>query len=184
MKNKNLIISLLITTVIILVIGLSFIVYNNMKQEKEEKKQLENTIVTNYENFRNKTDSFNQARNTYFEEVGSGLFLESVEEDYEEWIKVLDQYTDAIDEVENSSKDLKNLCIDQEYTDENLRNKCASFAIAYETAINYYTKDMIEFNNLIQDYQKEDGSKKEIQEYTYQYEFTDVNSDGEFFGRD
>ncbi len=184
MKNKKIMIVLVIIAAVFVLIGLSFIVYRYFDQNKKEKQEIENQIIEDYEIFRKKTESFNEVRDTYYHQVANNLFLESVEEEYESWDGIIHQYTDAIDEVENNSIQLKNLCIAHYYAEENIQNKCSSFVIAYETAINYYTKDLKAVNELIQSYKKENKEKEEIQEFSLKYDYIDLNSDGKFVGKD
>ncbi len=183
-KNKKILVILSVIAGLFVLIGLSFMVYRYFDQDKKEKEKIENEIVSDYATFRKKTEDFNEVRDIYYHQVANDLFLESVEEEYDHWKEIIQQYTNITDEVENSAGQLKNLCIDHYYEKEEIQNKCSSFVIAYETAINYYTKDLKAVNELIQTYQKENKENEKIKEFSFSYDYIDLNSDGKFVGKD
>lgn len=184
MKKKTIIIIISIIGFLLVVGGVSIIVYNQIHEKNVENRKIEKKILEDYEVFREKVDMFTQTRTIYHDEVIVNLFPESVEEEYESWITTIEQYTTSINEVESSSDNLKELCVNKYYSNEDVNNKCKSFVIAYETAINYYTKDIIAFNETIDEYHKVSlESKKGIINYELKYDYTDINADGNFVGK-
>jgi hypothetical protein len=186
MKSKKLAVVTLIIGILLIIGGLSLWIISYINEKNTETKQLEDEILTNYEVFKEKTEAFNDFRsNTYYNEVTKDLYLESVSDEYEVWINILDIYTDTIDEVENSSSYLKENCVNTYYSNNDIKNKCEAFVIAYETVVNYYTKDIISFNELINEYiNNNDSDIENIKEYNLKYEYVDINSDGKFIGKD
>ena len=181
MKNRSIVIILVVIGVFCIVSGSSMMVYNTINEQNKNKKQAEELIVKGHSVFKNEIESFNQARTDFYEKVISDMFIETVE-NYDEWIKVIDEYTATVDKVEEKSKNLKGACVTKFYSSLDVRNKCDSFVIAYETAVNYYTKDIKAFNESIIDFNKNLDNK--LNEYELKYEFTDINDDGKYYGKD
>lgn len=182
MKRKFAI-TFLILGILLIISGITLLTVSYINEENKDKKDTENTILTNYTVFKNNIESFNEYRSgTYFDKVATDLFVESVEEDYNEWIETLNEYTVLIDNIDNSSTDLKELCVNTYYSNEELRNKCDAFVIAYETAINYYVKDIDSFNETINEYLSEYGNE-DIKLYELKYKYVDIDSNGEFSGK-
>ena len=186
MKNKKLAIVVLVVGALLIAGGLSVGIYAYINKTNQDNKKIEEAILKDYTIFRENVESFNEFRgDTYYTEVVKDLYPESVESDYENWIEVLNNYTGAVDRIEGSSNSLKEHCVNKYYSDENIKNKCDSFVIAYETAINYYTKDIMDFNETIETYLNQVESPLDnVKTYELKYNYTDINSDGNFVGRD
>lgn len=186
MKNKGIAVIICIIGILLIIGGLSFGCYNYINKQNQESKEIENKVLLEYNTFKENVESFNEMRSkTYYNEVASNLYVESVELEYESWLEILNRYTELVDKVEDSSAFLKENCVNKYYSDGNVKNKCDSFVIAYETTINYYTKDIISFNEMITTYLKEVNEEKEnIKLYEQGYNYTDINLDGKFIGKD
>lgn len=173
---KKVAIVTLILAIALIVTGNSILVYNLMNKEKLDLKKMTASIKKEYNIFKKDIESFNEKKDEYDEKVASNLFAETVEE-YDKWIEVIDSYTKVIDKIDEDSKALKEKCINKTYADEDIKNKCNAFVVAYEESINSYVKDINGFNEelkKINDNLKE--SKKS--EYDLSYEYVDINSDG------
>ena len=72
---------------------------------------------------------------------------------------------------------LKEKCIRKNYTDEDLKNKCDAFIIAYEESVNFYVKDINNFNEQLSDINNQ-IEDKELNKYKQIYQYVDINSDG------
>lgn len=186
MKSKKIAIMICIIGILLIIGGLSFGCYTYLNRQSQQNKELENRVLSEYDIFKENVESFNELRSqTYYNEVAKNLYIESVESDYESWVEVIDRYTESVDKIENSSTFLKENCVNKYYSDEKVKNKCDSFVIAYETTMNYYTKDIISFNELITSYLKELNEEQDkIKLYEQKYDFMDINLDGKFIGRD
>lgn len=181
MKKKTII--FLFLGFIFIILGISTLVYVNINRKNNEKKKIEETILSNHEIFKQKTDSFNEIREKYYTDVVNDLYPELVEENYENWITILDEYTSVVDEVENSSNDLKKFCVNKYYSNKDISNKCESFVIAYETVMNYYVKDINAFNDNLEKYRNTVEEEIEgIDNYKLKYNYSDLNEDGDFTG--
>ena len=181
MKNKKLAIIFTVIGFLLILSGSLLTVFNIIKDDEKKKNENRDIIISNHEKFKERIDDFNLARSSVYENVLSGMFVESIE-DYDKWISNLDSYTETIDNVVNNSDKLKNSCINLFYSSLDVKYKCDSFVIAYETAVNYYTKDIIEFNNNIKKINEE--LETPVDEYELKYEFIDINDDGKYYGKD
>lgn len=187
MNKRKFSLLILIFGILLIILGISIFIYQEITTNKKNQKQLENTITEKHEIFRNKVELFNEVRSKYYIEVNDNLYPESVESEYENWIVILDDYTAKVDEVEEESKYLKQNCIDKVYSNKEIMSKCDAFVIAYETVINYYTKDIISFNENIDTYYRQntiDDKESKIKNYSSKYNYVDIDSDGNFIGKD
>lgn len=183
--NKKIPTIFLIVGILLVIIGISLTVFKVTNNDSKNKKEKENKILEEYEKFRNKVDSFNSSRDDYYNKVAKNLYPESVENNYENWISTLDVYTKATDEVEEGSSYLKDNCVNTYYSNNDVKNKCDAFVIAYETAINYYTKDVYAFNDNLNLYRRNNiNSNSNIIDYELKYNYVDIDSDGKFWGKD
>lgn len=184
MKRKLPII-LLIIGILLILLGVSLTVYTKMSSEKKEKEEIETTIIEKYDSFKDKVEIFNEKRTTYYSNIGNNLFIEEVKDNYNDWILFLDEYTVTVDDVENESKYLKEHCVNNGFGNKDVANKCEAFVIAYETVMNYYAKDIVSFNEIINSYRKEYNiSVEEVSDYNLKYNYTDINDDGKYIGKD
>lgn len=183
--NKKIPTIFLIVGILLVIIGISLTVFKVTNNDSKNKKEKENKILEEYEKFRNKVDNFNSSRDDYYNKVAKNLYPESVENNYENWISTLDVYTKATDEVEEGSSYLKDNCVNTYYSNNDVKNKCDAFVIAYETVINYYTKDVYAFNDNLNLYRRNNiNSNSNIIDYELKYNYVDIDSDGKFWGKD
>lgn len=183
--NKKIPTIFLIVGILLVIIGISLTVFKVTNNDSKNKKEKENKILEEYEKFRNKVDSFNSSRDDYYNKVAKNLYPESVENNYENWISTLDVYTKATDGVEEGSSYLKENCVNKYYSNNDVKNKCDAFVIAYETAINYYTKDVYAFNDNLNLYRRNNiNSNSNMIDYELKYNYVDIDSDGKFWGKD
>lgn len=180
MKKKNLIIVISILIVISISVSATLI-YLQIDKKNKEKKKNEEEIVTKYETFREKVEDFNTERKIFTNQVLSDLFEENLD-NYDKWISEAKNYEEKVKIVDDYSKVLKEKCINKIYDKQDIKNKCDAFVIAYETVFNYYVKDILELNKVLSEITT--NSKKEYKEYEIKYEYTDINNDGKFYGKD
>ena len=95
---KKLAVALLILAVALIVTGNSVLVYNLMKKEKIDLKQVTASIKKDYKVFKKDIEDFNSKKEEYDDQVASNLFLETIEE-YDKWIEVIDSYTKVINQI-------------------------------------------------------------------------------------
>lgn len=188
MKNK-LVIILLILGALLLISGGVLMIVAGYKEDKAAVTKTMNIIVDDYETFRKKVESFSGLRESIYNEVMNTQYYTEVYTNYAINIQKLQQYENAVVEVENSTKNLKNNCIDKKYNDQTVVNKCNAFVINYEQSINYFINDINRFNDRIKGYNawvttQTDTTYKELTEYSAKYkEYIDINNDKIFSGK-
>lgn len=185
-KKKSLILVIIGTVLIFLGLLLSvFEVMNNDKKEEEEKI---NELTTHYESFMSYANKFNDVRKNYYDVVVNELYNESVKDNYDNWIKELENYKSLVDQIIEEATPLEALCIGQVYSDKEINNNCEAYIINYETFMNYFMKDVEEFNQFIttylNEYAPQDSNVELFQLDSNKYHYIDVNDDGKFIGKD
>lgn len=187
-KNKKIVIFLVIIGIVLLISGGTYAVVTKMNKEKKQIEDAQNKVISKYQEFKKEADKFVDARKKYHTVVVEDLFVESVEEDYEKWMKSFEEYQKIVDAVIEKEKDLNKLCIDKTYPDKNVMTNCQSFMINYETVMNYFVKDVEEFNKFMDEYYKDyKGNKTLYPKYQLNedvYHYVDMNDDGEYIGKD
>lgn len=187
-KNKKVAVFLVVISIVLLISGGAYAVITKMNKEKKEIENKQNDIKDKYQQFKEDVDKFLDARKEYHSVVVDDLFVESVEEDYEEWMESFKKYQKAVDGVIEQSKDLGKLCINKTYPDKNVMTNCQSYMINYETVMNYFVKDVQEFNEFMDEYYQDYKGDEtlyphyELDENVYYY--VDINDDGEYRGKD
>lgn len=182
MKSNKVCRVLLISGSMLIITGLVIGIYFKKKVNFQEKETKESGIIENYDNFKSKIELFNKERENYYNEVVNDLYVENVKVNYEEWIELLDNYTQIVTDVENASITLKKECINFKTDNQDVKNKCKAFIIAYETAMNYYAKDIEAFNEIIEKYITI-NSDDTVKVYNGKYNYTDIDYDGNFYGK-
>ncbi len=179
--KKNTLIIIISIIVGLAVIGTSVMVYLKIDKDNKKKKEVEKNIVSKYDSFREKVEDFNSQRKIYSIQVEADMFEETLS-NYEKWIEELEKYTKTLENIEKESDYLKENCIGTFYSNQDVKNKCEAFIIAYETAFNYYVKDILSFNTTLEVINTE--AKEEYKKYDSDYKYVDINKDGKFFGKD
>lgn len=186
MKKKSIAFIILVIGILLIVLGICILVFRKNSFENKKQKELEETIIEKYTLFNKNIETFDEIRALYYSDINNKLLVENVSTSYKDWISFLDNYTSQVDKVEESSNYLKQECIEKEYSNQDILNTCKSFIIRYETVINYYTKDIISFNELLDKYRKELALTEEsnIKDYNLKYNYVDIDLNGEFKGKD
>ena len=179
MKKKTLIIIISII-VVIAIVASSVMIYLKIDSNNKKQKEIEKNIVSKYETFREKVEDFNSQKKVYTLQVEADMYTETLG-NYDKWLEEVNKYTDTLENIEKESDYLKENCIDKYYNNQDVKNKCEAFIIAYETAYNYYVKDIKSFNSTLEDITQD--SKEKYNEYELKYDFTDINKDGQFSGK-
>lgn len=173
----------IILGIMLILLGVLIPAYKSIFSSNQEVKEHAKIITKDYETFKEKVDLFNGERTTYYQKVVDNLYVESVQDEYKNWSETVASYSNSVDQVEQSSENLKELCV-KYYSDKELSNKCKSFVIAYETVMNYYTKDINAYNDIIGAYNNSVEDYKKLETFSSKYDYTDINEDGNFIGKD
>lgn len=183
-KKKGIILAIVGTVLIFL--GVLYAVIEGISNDKKLEEEKISNINKNYKELSSYAEEFNEIRNNYTETVVSNLYDESVEEEYTTWVLELDKYKEIVDKIMVVSEPLEELCIGQVYGDKDTNNQCKSYTISYETCMNYFVKDVGEFNEFITSYLSKYDNDNNIKTYDLdkdKYFYVDVDDDGEFIGK-
>ena len=184
MGKKNVIIMAIVGALLVFLGSLMFVI-NLIQTQNQEIETKENQLETYYKEFNELASQFADKRMEYTKAVVENMYYESVHDEYDNWIKEMKAYHGFVDQILTTAKPLENLCIEQVYTKEDLKNDCDTYVINYETVMNYFVKDVNEFNDFIDDYNSKYSASISIYELdNNQYNYLDVNDDGKFIGKD
>ena len=151
MKNKTAII-LLVLGIISLISGGILTFVTNYKEDQAKITKTMNIIVDDYETFRKQVETFSTSREKIYNEVMNTQYYAEVYSNYNVNVQKLQEYENAVVEIDKVGKKLKESCIGKNYTNQDVVNKCNAFVINYEQSINYFINDINRFNSRIKEY--------------------------------
>ena len=187
MKRK---ISLVIAVVgfISLIVGGSLL-FKSLTASRDEYEFLKASIVTDYETFKVKIETFSEERTNVYEELNKITYLTDVVANYDSIVVEYDKYGETLKDIELSSEDLKVNCYKKNFVETEITNKVSAFTINYEQAINYYIQDVEKFNEKIRSFNEWvttnnlQATYKVYAEYESLYkDYVDINGDGIYNG--
>ncbi len=171
--------------------------YKGSKQKAiENEKVILDEIGKAYESFSIKLESFSNLRDKTITDVEDySSYYTGMDTRYDEVVKEVKEYDKAAEELKKSVGDLTKKCINKNYSDSVVNQKCINFIMNYEKAVNTFIGDILFFNNKVDTYNKwvdtENKSKtkereyKKIEKYTASSfkDYIDVNKDGTYLGK-
>lgn len=182
-------------SLIIAIIGLVSLIagtgllIKSLSNSRDEYESLKASIVTDYEDFKVKIESFSEERTNIYEGLNNITYLTDLVTNYDSLIAEYDKYASTLKEIEESSSDLKVNCYKKDFVETEIINKVSAFTINYEQAVNYYIQDVEKFNEKIRSYNEWvttnqlEATYKLLDEYENSYkEYVDVNGDGIYNG--
>ena len=182
-------------SLVIAIVGLiSFIaggslLFKSLTASRDEYESLKASIVTDYENFKVKIESFSEERTNIYEGLNKITYLTDVVANYDLLVAEYNKYGETLKEIEESSKDLKVNCYKKDFVETEITNKVSAFTINYEQAINYYIQDVEKFNEKVRAYNEWvntnnlQATYKIYDEYESLYkDYVDINGDGIYNG--
>lgn len=171
MKKKNVI--LIIFVIILISIGIVFGVlklFDAMKTENEKVKKNMEEIHLLYDELNESASSFNAKKEEYDSIMGT-LYYTNVQQKNSTIIKILNDYDTIIGKIIETGNALKDKC-SLSYSDSDIIQKCNSYKISYESAIQVFKIDVNRYNTLAQNYNvwiKENAQYKKIEEFSSKY---------------
>ncbi|MDD6223496.1 MAG: hypothetical protein PUB18_00660 [bacterium] len=165
-------------------IGIVLGVAHAMQDDKKQNDEAISSVLRYYQKLEVEANAFNEKKKEYAEIVLGDLYDESVLEEYSNWIQTIVDYQEIVDAIVEISQPLNQLC-NQTYGDNDANNACKSYQISYETCMNYFVKDIEEFNTFIDSYlaRYSDTAIKRYELDSNKYYYIDVDLDGEFVGK-
>lgn len=173
---------LMVTAGLILVIVGVLLNYLTGSLNNKKNENIKNEILDSYKKFEETSQIITGERNIITSELVNHYFNEEVEDNYDNWITKLNEYENTVKEIDKYKNVIDDLCINKEYKDSKVKSACESMMIGYETSINYFVKDINNFNVFINDY-NEENSENMKKEYGISYNYIDINDDGKYLGK-
>lgn len=180
---------LMISGIISIATGVSLTIID----ENNKAKALENlktSIVSDYENFKVKIESFSDERSNIYEGLNNISYLTDLNTNYSTLISEYEKYEQTLKEIDQASENLKTNCFEEEFIETDINNKVSAFIINYEQAVNYFIQDVERLNEKIRKYNEWieqdttiNNTYQELEEYKSSYtEYMDVDGDGKYNG--
>lgn len=185
--RKKKIIICVVLGILLVFLGITFSVISILNQEKKDTQKIQNEIKDKYHGFKEAADHFTEARKEYQTVISEDLYVESVEDEYEDWMEVFKNYQGVVDKVIKEAESLDKLCVDKKYPDQTVMANCQAYMINYETVMNYFVKDVEAFNEFMETYYQDyQGDEEKYPKYELKdnYHYIDINDDGKFIGKD
>ncbi len=163
--------------------GIMSFVTSFARDVTDSKENIE-TIQTEYKNFKDLVETLNGKREKVYSDVINELYIEYAQEEYNTWKSALEDYESTVSSIAGYQSMLQDRCVSILYNDSNVQSQCDSMVLSYETAINYYVKDIQKFNSFIDLYNASVGEELKLNGYDLKnYNYIDFNDDGKYLGK-
>lgn len=177
------VIIVIVTIFIILIIGgVLFVLDFKKDQAITHQKMLE--VSKNYSTFNEKIKEYAKVREEVYNTLKDS-YLEELSKNASTINSLITKYENSIKAVEESSKDLKDICTIK-FNDADANNKCTTFKANYEAANNYYINDIKSYNKTVENYNKwaKTGDYESLNKgkFVVYKKYIDFDGDGEYFG--
>jgi len=165
------------------------IIYKDNNNKRIALEQLKENIINNYEVFKSKVEVFSENRSNISQQLNDIKYLSELKTNYASLIQGFQNYEKSLRDIDEASADLKVDCLENTFKDTNINNKVSAFIINYEQVVNYFIKDVNDFNTEIQKYnawvssQTTPNEKDKLEEYKSTYvDYVDIDGDGVYSG--
>lgn len=148
-------------------------------------KQNIDIIENKYKTFKGLLQSFNGDREIVFTDIFNNMFIENLESNYDNWVIKLQDYEKTANKIFSYKDFLIDSCNNIIYNDSDIQSKCDSMLISYETANNYYVKDINKWNEFVNSYNlslEDELYKRNLFDLKTR-NYIDFNDDGEYLGK-
>lgn len=179
--KRNAILFLTFGLILVVIGSLWMYLSDSFTKDKEVQNNIQK-IKTMYDKFEEKLSVIRGEREIINNDLANNYYEENVNDSYDTWIEKLNIYQDSIKEIEKYKFDLNNLCQNKKFSNTDVKSKCESMLIGYETSINYFVKDIDDFNKFIEIYNSNNKGKEKILFMT-DYKYIDMNDDGKYLGK-
>lgn len=173
-----------IVGVILVLLGVAIFIISDQNEKNMRDKENSEKIVAGFGNFSDAATVFSDKR----VEVYDTMFQDVILEDYASlkgsYDTLFNEYLKTLQDMDEAGKDLKELCPNHTYKDDDVVSKCSSYMTAYETSVNYFIKDMNLYNDQIELYNETATEPLELYQNNQYSDYIDFNGDGTYLGRD
>lgn len=151
MKKKKGLLIIVAIIIIIVFFGYGvFVLTQNIKKDKEMTKQNIASIIKFYDEFNDLTVLFNEKNQNLILQMNN-TFFSNLKEENNKFQATLDELTQILNNMENNSQELKNLC-KATYYDATINQNCSSYQISLDTAKSVFDHSIQSYNNFITQY--------------------------------
>ena len=187
MKNKKLVIILMISGTLMILAGSFSSFFVNLKEDQEATKKRTVDVAEVYRGFSEQVDNFNDIRNDLYLSVFDQLYYENIGQIDAGVQESLKTYEKIVDDIAVTTKQLKNLCGNIYFTDTSTNTKCSSYASVYEQIVNAFVSDVKFYNESIDnynDYQEKLKLNNSLNHYDTNKKYIDYNNDKKYEGKE
>ena len=168
---------------VMIISGCAMLFITSFAKDVSDTKENSEAIQTQYQDFKVLIEEFNSERELVYTNIINELFEDHILEYYDTWKKTLLDYEKIIQKVAGYKDSLEKRCVGILYNDSGLQSKCDSMLISYETAVNYYVKDVDKFNSFIMSYNEGISELDQKEVFPLNYNYIDFNDDGKYLGK-
>lgn len=179
MKRK----SIIVATLGFVLVGFGFVfeyTTNTLKNERENNEFIK-LVNDNYKSIEEYMQVFNGEREKILE-ISNDYIDENLLYNYTNWMDEFDNYLSTLNKFSSLFNNVKEKCSNNSIDDTNITSKCQSMQNSYETAVNYFVKDVNNLNKYIDSYNESVSLDERKEGYYSEYQYIDVNDDGKYLG--
>ena len=173
-----------IVGVILVLLGVAIFIISDQNEKNMRDKENSEKIVAGFGNFSDAATVFSDKRVEVYDTMFQDVILEDYASLKESYDTLFNEYLKTLQDMDEAGKDLKELCPNHTYKDDDVVSKCSSYMTAYETSVNYFIKDMNLYNNQIKLYNETATEPIELYQNNQYSDYIDFNGDGTYLGRD
>ena len=173
MKKKTVVIIIGIAIMLFIAIGMimgGITILKGMQRENEKIKQNIEEIEILYKELNENATSFNEQKEKYDTLMASTYYTNAYERN-SSILKELQVYDEIIGKIITTGNELEERC-SITYSDSDTYQKCNSYKISYESAMQVFKADVKRYNTLVENYTiwlKENPNYKKIEIFTSKY---------------
>ena len=173
-----------IVGVILVLLGVAIFIISDQNEKIMRDKENSEKIVAGFTNFSDAANTFSNKRLEVYDTMFQDVILEDYAALKESYDTLFNEYLKTLQDMDEAGKDLKELCPNHTYKDDDVVSKCSSYMTAYETSVNYFIKDMNLYNDQIELYNETAAEPIELYQNNQYSDYIDFNGDGTYLGRD
>lgn len=181
-KSKKVLFAIITIIVIVAVVIITRLIIN-IKNENDKLNDMMNKITESYQLLETNIDTYNKNRQTLSEYLDN-YYTENLDEDYDNYIKLLSEQEDTIEAMHTSIDEISNNCKDRLFSRKEVNNICSTYQEYYEMVVNIFINDQAQVNKMINKYNE--NATNPLAEYqpTKITDYIDYNQDGEYLERE
>lgn len=185
MQKKVVILSIIGVISISIGFGIEFI--HSLKEDRVNTLARMDVVVTEYKNFSDAIDTFNDIRNSLYLNYLEKPYFDTMAQSDASVKEMLSKYEISVNNITAATNKMVDLCGTIYFPDSEVNKKCKGFPEVYEQVVNSFVSDVKLYNNNIlkyNDYQKENGTTLSLEGYQTDKKYIDFNKDKKYDGKE